>query len=272
MKSAADIWVCKVCRSINPIRSGRCYHCNTPIDVAAAKPEDLSVAHTPTPLAPSGTYRSSEIRAVVVSLATVLFVASTIAALWINWSVWNLRIDADPASAQAMADIRLPALLAAIGLGVLALLSYAAWIRRVVENLPALGVGYARVSPNWAFIEPLIPGLNFFALPARMSEAIHKLGGHRSALPLLGLALLLAVTPAGVLYWVLRGGRLVLSLHEYFRVQALGLLVMFSFQAIALVIGLVVIWQIEGLARRKADEVAAGPAIPVVRRRIGDPR
>jgi uncharacterized paraquat-inducible protein A len=62
MKSAADIWICNVCRSINPIKSNRCYRCHTPIQIAAAKPEELTVhqqpkeAHTE----PVGTYRSTE--------------------------------------------------------------------------------------------------------------------------------------------------------------------------------------------------------------------
>jgi hypothetical protein len=261
MKSAADIWICKVCRSINPLSSGRCYRCSTPVDVAAAKPDDLTLTHTRAPIAPTGTYRSSETRAVVVSLATMLFIPSALLALWVNWQVWDLRVGGDLASALALIGIRLPALLAAIGVGFVALLSYAAWIRRTVENLPALGAGYSRVSPTWAFFEPLIPGFNFFALPARMSEVIDKLGGHRSALPLLGLAALLVLTPAGILYFALRAARLVLPTVEFFRFQALGVLVMFGFQAIALAIGLVVLWQIEGLARRTAEELAARPLV-----------
>lgn len=54
MKSASDIWVCSRCRSINPLSRGKCYRCNTPIEVAAAKPEELSFAHREVPPEPIG--------------------------------------------------------------------------------------------------------------------------------------------------------------------------------------------------------------------------
>jgi hypothetical protein len=117
------------------------------------------------------------------------------------------------------------------------------------------------VSPTWAFFEPLIPGFNIYSIAARLSEAIDKLGGHRTALPLLGLALLLAITPAIVLLWVLRGARIALSGGGLLEVEAFGVLVMFAFQAVALVIALFVIWQVEGLSRRKAIEVGKASSL-----------
>jgi len=38
VKTEADFWACKVCRSINGIRADRCYKCSTPREVAGAKP------------------------------------------------------------------------------------------------------------------------------------------------------------------------------------------------------------------------------------------
>src|SRR4029077_5959627 len=57
----------------------------------------------------------------------------------------------------------------------IALVAYGAWISRVVDNLPALGAGYSRVSPRTAFIEPLIVGYNVISLPARVGEVLRKL-------------------------------------------------------------------------------------------------
>src|ERR1043166_5340985 len=93
MKSAADIWICNVCRSINPLKSNRCYRCHTPIQIAAAKPEDLTVHHEARAahrerVAP---YRSTETLAALVTVAVVAFVLATFVALWVVYSVNDLR-------------------------------------------------------------------------------------------------------------------------------------------------------------------------------------
>ena len=100
VKSVSDIWVCGRCRSINPLSRGRCYRCNTPIEVAAAKPEDLTLEHKEVAPEPTGVYRSSETRAVVVSIAAVAFILATLVALWINWSATDLRANGEAQAAQ----------------------------------------------------------------------------------------------------------------------------------------------------------------------------
>jgi hypothetical protein len=257
VKSGSDIWVCGRCRSINPLSRGRCYRCNTPIEVAAAKPEELTVQHVEVAPEPTGVYRSSETLAVVVSIATVAFIMATLVALWINWSATDLRSNGEAGAAQELLRDRLPLLVLAPVIGALAVASYGLWIRRVVENLPALGVGYSRVSPTWAFFEPMIPGFNLYALPTRIAEAIEKLGPHPWAVPLLGLALLLAFVPpvaAGVL---LRFTGLFGTGEELRGAIAIGLILVFICQAIALVLGLVVLWQVEGLQRRKHESLSS---------------
>ena len=264
MKSAADIWVCGNCRSINSLSSGRCYRCSTPIEVAAAKPEELSFVHHEVAPEPTGMFRSSETRAVAVSIAAAGFILATLVALWINWSATNLRIDVGPAAAQALLSERLPLIALAPIFGVVALVAYGAWIRRVVENLPALGAGYSRVSPTWAFFEPLIPGFNIYALPARMAEAIQKLGGQPSAIPsampLLGLALILGLGPPVVLGFLFRFTGFFGAGAELRQALSVGLILVFICQAIALVLGLVVLWLIEGLTRSKHAALPAAPA------------
>src|SRR6186997_498966 len=146
VKSASDIWVCGNCRSINSLSSSKCYRCHTPIEVAAAKPEDLTIEHKEAAPVPTGEYRSSENRAVVVSIVTVAFVLATFVALWINFTATELRASGEDEAASAMFLERLPVLALAPIFGVVALLSFGAWIRRVVENLPALGLGYSRVT------------------------------------------------------------------------------------------------------------------------------
>ena len=255
MKSAADIWICNVCRSINPISSNRCYRCHTPIQIAAAKPEDLTVhqqpkdAHTD----PVGTYRSTETLAALVTVAGIAFILATFLALFTTYAVNDLRASDGRAAADALFQQRLLFFIPAPVIGVLALLVYAAWIRRVVENLPALGLGFSRVSPTMAFVEPLIPGFNLYAIPARIAEVIQKLGGHLYATALIGLAWILVVGPAVILVYVARFTRFLGTGAELARVTSIGAIAVFAFQAIALVLMLFVLWQVEKLLRAKAE-------------------
>ena len=264
MKSAADVWVCRVCRSINPIRSGRCYRCSTPIEVAAAKPEDLTMAPTESEvkavLAPTGIFRSSETRAVIVTIAAVAFILGTLLALWITWSVNDLRADGEAIAASDLFRQRLPLVVLAPVLGIVALLAYAAWIRRVIENLLPLGLGYSRVSPTWAFFEPLIPGLNIYSLPARMVEVVQKLGGQDTVLALLVVAVGVAIVPGIVLVYLLRFTRLFGTGADYLRASGPALFAVFAFQAVGLLLGLIVIWRIEGMIRTKLAGMPAATA------------
>ena len=257
MRSGADIWVCGRCRSVNPLSRSRCYRCSTPIEIAAARPEDLSVAHQEQAPEPTGEFRSSETYAVAVTVGAVAFIFATLLALWTNWSATQLRDGGDPVAAAQLVSDRLPMLLLAPVTAFLALVAFGAWIRRIVENLPALGAGYSRVSPTWAFFEPLIPGFNVYAIPTRMAEAITKLGGHPSAMPLLGLAIVFAFGPAVVVAFLLRFTRLFGTGAELREAIAIGLIVVFVAQAIAIAIGLVVVWQIEGMCRAKHETLAA---------------
>ena len=73
-----------------------------------------------------------------------------------------------------------------------ALIAWSAWISRVVDNLPALGVGYARVSPQIAFIENFLMGRNLYSMPARVREVtrmLHPTGGGDDLLALAWLLL-----------------------------------------------------------------------------------
>ncbi len=260
MKSASDIWVCSRCRSINPLSRGKCYRCNTPIEVAAAKPEELSFVHREAAPEPTGAFRSSESRAVFVSVATFGFILATLLALWINWTATDLRASGEGLAGRQLLADRLPVMALAPILGVVALVAFGLWIRRVVENLPAVGAGYSKVTPTWAFFEPLIPGFNLYAIPARMAEAIDKLGGHAVAMPLLGLALIFAFVPAIGAAFLLRFTGLFGSGDELRVATATGLILVFVSQAVALAIGLVVVWQIEGLARSKHQALATTSA------------
>ena len=257
VKSAADIWICNVCRSINPLKSNRCYRCHTPIEIAAAKPDELSVHQQPREAHTErvGTYRSTESLAVLVTVGAVAFILAGLLALWTTYTIADLRASDSREAADALLAQRLLFLIPAPVIGVLALLAYAAWIRRAVENLPALGLGFAQVSPTWAFVEPLIPGFNLYSIPARIAEVIQKLGGHLYATALIGLAWLLIVVPAALLLYAARFTRFLGTGAELLRVTSIGAIVVFVFQAVALALMLVVLWQVEKLLRAKAASV-----------------
>ena len=264
MKSAADIWICNVCRSINPISSNRCYRCHTPIQIAAAKPDELSVHQAPREAHTEivGTFRSTETLATLVTVASIAFIFAMFLAIWTVFTVNDLRVNESREAADALFQQRLLFLIPGPVVGLVALLTYALWIRRVVENLPALGLGFSRVSPTWAFFEPLIPGFNLYAIPTRIAEVIQKLGGHLYATALIGLAWILVIGPALLLVYVARFTRLFGTGADLLRVTSLSSLVVFAFQSIALVLMLAVLWQVEKLLREKAASMPAPTAAP----------
>ena len=157
MTSDGDYWACSVCRSINPRRSNRCYSCHTPREAAGVRPTDLPTTGQAPPIVHTGTFKSTETYAVVVTLAAAIFIIGSLAATYMLWQVAELRIAGQRAESDRLFESLTPLFVVAPVLGGVTLVAYAAWIRGVVANLPALGLGYSRVSPQMAFIEPLIP-------------------------------------------------------------------------------------------------------------------
>lgn len=259
MTAETEYWACRSCRSINASRANRCYKCHTPREVAGVKPTDLSVTEPAPVLGPTGTYRSSENLAVLATIATVVFVLGTYVALWIGFQVGSLRAERDRAGADALFQSSQVLLALPVVLGVAALIAYGLWISRAVSNLPPLGAGYSRVSPNWAFIEPLIPGLNLYALPARAGEVITKLGGSMLGMSLIAISFFLIIGPPIAAALFLRAARFVEG-REFWRTLGTTLLASFTVQVIGLAIALYIVWHIEGMFRRR---VAAGPNAPI---------
>lgn len=260
MTADTELWACRVCRSINSRRSNRCYSCHTPREAAAVNPADLPTTGAAPPVVHTGTYESSEMRAVLVTVAGIAFILGTFATTFLLWQVGSLRAAGERAAANDLFDGIRPILLLVPVFGVLALLAYAAWISRVVSNLPALGLGYSRVSATMAFLEPLIPGFNLYALPARLGEVLKKLDEKGSGLPLLGLAALLFLAPAVAAGVAIRLSRELETTGDFLRTSGFTLFLAFVFQAIGLAIGIYLIWQVERLARTRAESQAPAGA------------
>ena len=281
MTTESDLWACRVCRSINSRRSNRCYSCHTPREAAAVAPADLPTVGEAPPIEHTYTYRPSEIRAVFTTLAVAIFLMASFVVTYLLFRAASLRVAGERAASQDLYDTVLPLLPVLPAIAAVALVAYATWISRVVANLPALGLGYSRVSSTMAFIEPLIPGFNLYALPARVGEVLRKLDPKGNGLPLLGLAWVLFIVPVAIVAVAVRlslpGSRFdyLLDLPSSpvqpsgIQTIAFALLLGFTIQAVALLIGLFLVWKVERLARTRASEAPGGP-----RRRVatGTPR
>lgn len=255
----SDFWACRVCRSINTHRADRCYSCHTPREVAGVKPTELSVTEPPPVIGPTGTYRSSENRAVLATIATVVFILGTYVALWIGFQVGTLRADRQREAADELFQSSQLLFGLPVVLGLVALITYGLWISRAVANLPPLGAGYSRVSPRWAFFEPLIPGLNLYSLPARAGEVISRLGGSMLGTSLIAISFFLIIGPpiaAGIFLRAIR----IFEGREFWRTLGTTLLASFTVQVVGLAIALYIIWHIEGMFRRRLAGERPGPA------------
>ena len=118
------------------------------------------------------------------------------------------------------------------------------------------------MSPNWAFFEPLIPGLNLYSLPARAGEVISKLGGSMLGTSLIAISFFLIIGPPIVAGIYLRVFARLLSdpPREFWSTLGTTLLVSFTVQVVGLLIALYVLWHIEGMFRRRVAGDAAGSA------------
>jgi hypothetical protein len=253
MTAEADFWACRVCRSINSQRADRCYRCHTPREAAAVKPTDMPTTGSLPKLEHTAVYRSTEAFAVGVTLATAVFILSGLLTFWTAYSVGTLRAERHLADANALLSERALLIGATPVLAAVTLLAYAAWISRVVANLPAVGVGWSRVSPTMAFVEPLIPGFNLYAVPARVAEVIRKVDEHSSAIPLLGLGWILVVVPPIAAGLILRFTLVIEATDELFRTAGFAFFLAFVIEATGLGIGLFVLWQVERLMRGRAE-------------------
>lgn len=210
--NASAVWICSACRSVNGKRTSSCYRCHAPRELTGATPETLRTVGGEVAPAALHPYRSSWIRATLVCLAIVIAdLATAVLGLWV------LPVPAvAPLAAElhaAIADTSLvlgPWLLAIVVL----MVTWAAWISRVVDNLPALGLGYSRVTPRWAVVESLIPGPNIITALARIRETLVKLDPTNAGVGLLNFAWLLAVTPWVGLALYIRLGRWVIDYGE----------------------------------------------------------
>jgi hypothetical protein len=274
-----EAWLCGRCRSINTRRSDHCYHCHAPREVAEAAPSSLpTIGHaTEEPPPAIHPYRSARQRATV---ASGLIIAASAASL-IGWLAQSRAIltaidvaantpkDVEPPTVESAFDAILPISHLQIGptaiwtvLAICALVAWAAWLSRVVDNLPALGVGYGRVSPQIAFMENFLIGRNLYSMPARVREVtrmLHPTGGGDEILAAAWVALFGSVVIGRVLAYLARFAAG--SDAEYLRMRIAigGLTTIIAIVGYLLVV--LVISRVEQLAEERATSfgVASAP-------------
>jgi hypothetical protein len=193
-----DIWVCGSCHSINRQRGDKCYKCGATQakaatgEMATLRQEQAVATRTVIPYRPA--------RALM--LAAALFLVG-LAALYVVAIIQSLDLqrfvssqldvfvatgtfDENAVSARRNeADVLGLVSLAVIVPG---LLFFAAWLSRVVSNVPALGGGLPGTSPSRAFVSTLIPLVNLRSVPGTIQDVLYRLDPTAGGLIMVAIA------------------------------------------------------------------------------------
>lgn len=172
-----DMWACGSCRSVNNGKSNRCYSCHAPRAVVAVAAGEMPTLGKTVAAPAEHPYRSARLRAL---LASGLILAAAVISLILWWYefrlVGALLAEDDVQIIELLAETSTQLFLVAwVPIAVAGLIMWAAWISRMMDNLPALGLGYPQVTPTMAFVENFLPGFNIFRMPARIREVTRKL-------------------------------------------------------------------------------------------------
>ena len=180
-----DIWVCGTCHSINRQRNNKCYKCGSAQATAATgemathRQEQAIAVRTVARYRPARALLfAAAIFIVGLAAVSILAIVATLDVtsfftkqldLFEKTGVWDVdALDAKTTSVGWVAIIRL-------AIVVPALLFFAAWLSRVVANVPALGGGLPGTTPARAFINTLIPVVNLRTVPGTVQDVLYRL-------------------------------------------------------------------------------------------------
>jgi uncharacterized protein DUF4328 len=193
-----DIWVCGTCHSINRQRSKNCYKCGSAQATAATDDGATHRQEQAIAMRRVVAYRP----AAALGLAASIFLLG-LAAVQVFGIIESLGLSrffagqldllkASGAFDQGALDARLAnaGRLDVVGLAVVlpALLFFAAWLSRVVSNVPALGGGVPGASPWRAFVTTLIPVTNLRTVPGIIQDVLYRLDPKAGGLFMIGIA------------------------------------------------------------------------------------
>jgi hypothetical protein len=180
-----DVWVCGECHSLNRQRANRCYKCGAEQNKAATgematlrQEQAIANRHVVAyrPAAALGMAASIFLLGLAaVSIAVALqsttiqrFAIGQLDLLKETGSLDRVAFNEMATSAATLSVVRLAIILPT-------LLFFAAWLSRVVSNVPALGGGWPGISPWRAFVTTLVPGLNLRTVPGVIHDVLYRL-------------------------------------------------------------------------------------------------
>lgn len=178
-----DIWVCSTCHSINRQRNDRCYKCGGPRSAATGEGSTLRVEQAMASRV-AVRYRSAWLRGLIASLlilvvaglGLILLALSFDDVAWVRDQLDSIVAGGTIDEAELLARVSesVPIGLARLGVLALAVTAFAAWLSRVVMNVPALGGGVPGTTPTRAFLYPLIPIWNLIKVPSIIQDALYR--------------------------------------------------------------------------------------------------
>ena len=193
-----DIWVCGTCHSINEQRRGRCYKCGARQEVAATG--EMATLRREQAIASRTVvaYRPAEALGLATSFFLLGLAVVNLAGIVQTFGLSSF-LDQQLGVLEATGSIDEPAFLARteemnrLGLANLAvvlpaLLFFAAWLSRVVSNVPALGGGIPSTSPGRAFVNTLIPLVNLRTVPGMVQDVLYRLDPRGGGVFMVGAA------------------------------------------------------------------------------------
>lgn len=180
-----DIWLCGNCHSINRQRTRRCYKCGAEQatadtgEMAMHRQEQAIASRHVVPYRPAAALGMAAsiflLGLAAVSVAVALksveimsFTMTQLDVLKATGRIDEAAFNAVATSAGSLGLVRLAIILPT-------LLFFAAWLSRVVSNVPALGGGLPGSSPWRAFVTTLIPVLNLRTVPGTIQDVLYRL-------------------------------------------------------------------------------------------------
>lgn len=173
-----QIWVCGGCKSINPLRSSRCYKCNLPRPAAGQElaavdvPADslAPVREAATPGSRHTTWPFAAVTIALIVASVVLRLANVVGVIALaDWLEIGFKPPLD--DVLHVGWFGLGWFFVALAGG----LAWGVWVSRVILNLPRLGRGWAHVTPRMAIFECGLPVLNVFRTPPVMRDVTARL-------------------------------------------------------------------------------------------------
>jgi hypothetical protein len=250
-----DVWACGQCRSINKRADSRCYSCKTPRLAAEVDPLQMQVTGAAAGATPTGQYQSTSGLAVLLSLLIVGAAAVNVAGnVWGLGLVDSMRAGGTPTAADG--EVLGTVVLATIGIVLLAMAVWAVWLSRVVANLPALRLGYGRVSPRFVLVEGLIPVYNLYRMPGIVSDIFRRIDPVPRDGVLIAAAWLPLVGAILVPLFILRASPFIES-GALLQIAEIGREISVGFQLVAALFLVALVWRVEGRVRRRARRLGA---------------